>query len=155
MKLLLALIILLAPIAVSANTLSLETGAGVRLFAFDSNGYETASLALKTPLSRHSFVEYRLGRLDNAATYSAALGLTTTGRTRLNASIGGAYLDSTPAELTGNLQFLLTVGLEHTVGRYTYSLNARHLSNGSKVFGHNRRPNDGVEHIYFGVGINF
>ena len=138
-----------------AGTLSLESGYGIRIAAVKSNDYQQAALNLKLDHG-YVFSEYRFGTLNGSAVGSAALGLTTKGRIRLMGSIGGAYLGTVPVELTGHEQFIISLGAEYDLtDRTVLSLQARHYSNGSRLFGHGRVPNRGVDAIFMGIGVRF
>ena len=139
-------------------TLAAEYGAGIKVTAYRRNAYQHNAVVLRVPTSEHRFIEVRGGLINGGHITSLAYGLThqLDAKWSVNASIGGAYVNRVPAELTGNAQFLVSLGTEFQITKEVILIwSARHLSNGSKIFNHGRVPNNGVEHVFIGLGYRF
>ncbi len=154
-KLLIIALLVGLPFTSGAAVLSTEVGKGVKIGAYDDNDYQNSAIVLKIPTGKYTFLEHRLGLLAKEVTTSIAFGLESRGDFRVHGSIGGAYLNVVPKELTGHAQFIISLGASYQWKHFVFSVNGRHLSNGSRIFNHGRRPNDGVEHIMLGLGIEF
>lgn len=149
------LMLVLIPCVIQAKTLSLEIGKGSQLGSYQKNNYSYSALALKVPMNKYDFTEYRIGEMNGSEILSAAYGLTYGNKTRIHISLGGAYLGNVPYELSGNMQFIISAGFEHDIGKCVLGIHGRHISNGHKIFGHNRKRNDGIDHIMVGIGVKF
>lgn len=149
------MLIVLVPCVTQAKTLSLEIGKGAQLGSYQKNNYSCSALALKVPMNKYDFVEFRIGELNGSEILSAAYGLTYGNKTRIHISLGGAYLGSVPYELSGNMQFIISAGFEHDIGKCVLGIHGRHESNGQKIFGHNRKQNLGIDHVMIGIGVKF
>lgn len=159
MKILLTLIITLSFVSISYadNFIGLENGFGVKIASYETNSYPHTSLRLAIGLSKYQFMESRLSFLDKAPYLSTAYGLTTTGRNRLWASFGLAYLTTIPKqELSGHEQFISSLGTSFDLNKdWILDFAIRHLSNGEGIFNHGRRPNGGIDTIFMGISRRF
>jgi len=148
------LLLLLLPVNAFAAELIIEQGRATTWFA-DPNQYTSASYgAVALRSNGPQFIEIIQGGwegVNNSRFVGLSLGGRTQGKYFAEYALGGAYLLSPDtAQLDGNAQFLITLGIGAKVDNLFVTARLRYFSNGNT-----QGDNNGFEVLMGGLGVVF